>query len=178
MSAGGFASPRDRQGLLLVCESGRRWCDAARRFVGPFQHAPTAGEPHDALWPRSLTADRSDSALGPAPLVRVQSVEGPKVRAAIAGKELVAILWQVSLGNLDAVALSVAQIGVGRPDVLQIAAIDDPLLATAAQLPLRMMELGVRAVVQDPEQFATIARLIRRRFSLDAEQQIRLLTTE
>jgi hypothetical protein len=88
----------------------------------------------------------------------------------IAGRESVAVLWEISPGDstsaeLSSLALSIAKIGVGRPDVFQMIAVGDGPGADADSLTLRVMELGVAAIVQSPEQLATMARLIRRRFS-------------
>lgn len=130
---------------LLVCESGRRWCDTARRFVGPFQHAPD-----------QLSTER---------LFAVQPIEHEKIHAMIAGLVSVAILWEISTENISSRGLTIAQIGVGRPHVFQIVAIQDESAAESHDLSLRIMELGIAAVVQAPEQFPVIARLLRRRFA-------------
>ncbi|MCA9139932.1 MAG: hypothetical protein KDB00_24335, partial [Planctomycetales bacterium] len=116
---------------VLVCESGRRWCDAARRFVGPFQHAQTP----DAHEESSM-------------IFSVQSAEHSKVRAMMAGHEAVVILWELSPDNSPVLALTIAQIGVGRGDVLQLAAIDNPPNRQTNDLTMRIMELGVSAIVR------------------------------
>lgn len=141
---------------VLVCESGRRWCDAARRFVGPFQHA-TESAPNNRL-------ARIDQ-----PIFAVQPAELSKVRAILAGHKASVILWEISYQNAPAVALTIAQIGVGRPDVLQLAAIGDAPSRQSNDLSLRILELGVSALVRSPEELSSIARMIRRRFS--ARQQ-------
>lgn len=137
---------------VLVCESGRRWCDAARRFVGPFQHA-TRSAPRI----RQVAMDQ--------PIFVVQPAELSKVRAMLAGHKAIVILWEISHQNAPSVALTIAQIGVGRPDVLQLAAIGDAPSRQSNDLSLRILELGVSALVRSPEEFASIARMIRRRFS-------------
>lgn len=137
---------------FLVCESGRRWCDAARRFVGPFQHA--AGGASGA----------GNNTRGQVQMT-VSPVEHAKVRASLTGHRSIAILWELTPENAGRIALTIAQIGVGRPDAFQLVAIDHPGSPVTDNLSLRIMELGVAAVVHTPEHFSTIAPLVRRRFA-------------
>ncbi|KAA5540946.1 hypothetical protein FYK55_18715 [Roseiconus nitratireducens] len=157
------AAPMPRPSVeLLVCESGHRWCDTARRFVGPFQHAflsaPPGGVP--GVVPHTGPSE---------PVIAVRAVEHSKVRASIAGLPRAVILWEVGGDNAVPVALTLAQIGVGRPDLMQLIAIDAPSRRIGRRLALSMMELGARAVVQTPEDFADIAPLIRRYFQASTE---------
>ena len=140
---------------FLVCESGRRWLDAARRFVGPFQHAPRP-------------ASGTHRAGSGEPRFSVQAVEHSKVRAMIAGRPSVAILWEISLENASSTALTIAQIGVNRSDIFQLITIREDSGTEANRLSLRMMEFGIAANVPSPEQFGRIAKLVRRRFSCPA----------
>ncbi|MEL6107814.1 MAG: hypothetical protein AAFU85_17455 [Planctomycetota bacterium] len=126
--------------ILWVVESTSRWCDAARRFVGPFQH---------------IDHDPSTQ-----PIV-VRSIELGKVRAAIAGTATTAILWEISSDTLTETALVIAQIGATRSTVLQLAATGD---RSTKGLERCLMELGVRGVLRQPEQLATFARLVHRFF--------------
>ena len=137
---------------VLVCESGRRWCDAARRFVGPFQHAPPLPDHRRGL--------RSSG-----PLFTVHAIEHSKVRAMIAGRESVAIVWEISPQTASAIALSISQISVVRPDVVQIVTVSAESASESHDLSLRILELGITAVVETPEQFPMVARLLRRRFT-------------
>ena len=141
-----------REVTFLVCESGRRWCDAARRFVGPFQHAP------------SESLGEAGPQLSPVRCL-VQAVEHAKVRAAVQDKVAAAILWEVTPDNAARVAMTIAQVGVGRPDVLQIVGLHNGGSADARALRLRLAELGVAAVAENPEDLELIARLVRRRFA-------------
>ena len=143
---------------LLVCESGRRWCDTARRFIGPFQHAP------------QLSDDRREARSREAVFV-VQSIEHSRVRAMIAGRESVAIVWEISRETASSIALTIAQIGVGRPDVVQLITVCAESAAETRDLSLRILELGIAAVVQTPEQFPMVARLLRRRFARRAVEE-------
>ncbi|MEO1524288.1 MAG: hypothetical protein AAFX06_02580 [Planctomycetota bacterium] len=134
--------PEDRvTPTLWVVEAGTRWCDAARRFVGPFQHAET------------------DAVISTP--VLVQSIESGKVRAAIAGNPVTSILWEVSAENASAVALAIAQVGVTQGDVLQLVATEGK---TPRGIEIRMMEFGVRAVMHRTEQFAALAPMVHRFF--------------
>ena len=142
------------QVLFLVCETGHRWCDAARRFVGPFQHARELGSPGCGSTPNG-------------PQFVVQSLEPGKVRAMIAGQSAVAILWEFSRDNAAATALNIAKIGAGRPDVFQVGAIGDLSGQQARSLSLQLTELGLAAILHSPEQLATTSRLIHRRFACD-----------
>ncbi|MDV6029046.1 MAG: hypothetical protein F9B45_02840 [Phycisphaera sp. RhM] len=135
-----------------VCESGRRWSDAAKRFVGPFQH--------DA----GVDVSGQDLESGQ-PAFHVQVLDAAKIRALISGQSDLVVLWELSAENLSAVALHVAQIGVSRPDVMQWAAIDDVSRHPSDRLALRIRELGVSAVLHQPQEMALLARLVRRRFS-------------
>lgn len=83
----------------------------------------------------------------------------------IAGRDSVAILWEISKENISSRGLTIAQIAVGQPHVFQIVAIDDKSAAESRDLSLRITELGIAAVVQTPEQFPVIARLLQRRFA-------------
>ncbi|MCS7469456.1 hypothetical protein NZK35_22620 [Stieleria sp. ICT_E10.1] len=135
-----------------VCESGRRWSDAAKRFVGPFQH--------------DADADSSGQGMGSGqPTFHVQRLDAAKIRALISGQSDLVIFWELSAENTSAVALHVAQIGASRPDVMQWAAIDDVCRHQSDRLALRIRELGVSAVLHQPQELALLARLVRRRFS-------------
>lgn len=144
--------------LFLVCESGRRWCDAARRFVGPFQHTTSQSTTSPTSNHRVAFADQ--------PLFQVQPLEPAKVRAMIAGHVAVAILWEISAANTASTALNIAQIGVGRPDALQIVALGEIAAPDAKIFSLQIAELGVSAILSRTEEFATVSRLVRRRFSV------------
>lgn len=132
---------------LWVVESESRWCHAARRFVGPFQHLD-----------RDPTSEP----------IFVRSIEFAKVRSAIAGAPATAILWGISPETLPETALVIAQIGATRSTVLQLAAVSEK---AAKGVELCLMELGVRGVVSRPEQLATYARLVHRFFDAAAEKQ-------
>lgn len=147
---------------FLVSESGRRWLDAARRFVGPFQHAPSPA----AGTRRVRSAE---------PRFVVQAVEHSKVRAMIAGRPSVAILWEISPENASSTALTIAQIGVSRSDIFQLITIREDSDGDANRLSLRLMEFGIAAIVPSPEQFGTIAKLVRRRFSCSAGEGIEVV---
>ncbi|QDV47209.1 hypothetical protein Enr13x_71180 [Stieleria neptunia] len=135
-----------------VCESGRRWSDAAKRFVGPFQH--------------DADTEACGQAVGSGrPTFHVQVFEAAKIRALLAGQSDLVLLWELSAENTSAVALHIAQIGASRPDVMQWAAIDDVSPHQSASLSLRIRELGVSAVLHQPQDLALLARLVRRRFS-------------
>lgn len=134
--------------LMLVCESGRRWLDTARRFAGPFQ--PVSGKSLEVVeQPCEIVA---------------QPCELGRVRARLSGEPSVVVLWEVTETNAPQVALAIAQIGVGRPDVLQLVALDSSVEMMAPSMTLRLMELSAAGVVHTPEQFPLLARLIRRRF--------------
>lgn len=133
---------------FLVCESGQRWCDTARRFVGPFQHAE----------------DQRPSGASAQPSIIVRNVPHQKVRASLASNSDAAVLWEISAENVVQVALSVAQIAVGRPDVMQLVGLHSEAGRAGSSIGLRMLELGVRAVVSSPEEFAIISSLVHRRF--------------
>ena len=141
------ASSAAREVNVLVCESGTRWGDVARRFLGP----------------RSFWGPDQDPDSGAHFIVR--PTEHTKVRSAIGGVTDVVILWEVLPQNVSAIALTVAQIGVGRSDVLQIAAVAADHAGQVNGLSLRLQELGVEATCPSPEAFFPIARLIRRRFA-------------
>ncbi|WP_182868739.1 hypothetical protein [Stieleria mannarensis] len=136
---------------LWVCESGRRWGDAAKRFVGPFQHHPTP--------------DSTDRAESGERMFHVQSLDAAGIRAQLSAHRDLVILWEVATENAPAIALHIAQIGVARPDVLQLAAIDDLSRLQSRRLALRMMELGAAAVLHDPLDLAVYAKLVHRRFA-------------
>ncbi|QEF96530.1 hypothetical protein Mal15_05580 [Stieleria maiorica] len=135
---------------LWVCESGRRWCDAAKRFVGPFQHDP-----------KPVSTDGTEPGER---MFHVQSLDAAPIRAQLPAHRDLVILWEVVSEHTPAVALHIAQIGVTRPDVLQLAAIDDVPRARSRRLALRMMELGAAVVLHDPLDLAVYAKLVHRRF--------------
>ncbi len=141
---------------VLVCETGHRWCDAARRFIGPFQHAPA-----DSF---GRSPDRAKRTL-----FLVQPARRDQVRAAIQGARHAAILWELSPDNVAQVGASIAQIGVGRPDVLQLVGLDHGHTPRLRRLGLELMELGVRAIAEHPEDLAITARMVHRRFGNPAE---------
>ncbi len=144
-------SHRAAEVMVLVCESGHRWCDAARRFIGPFQHAPAA------------TRGRRGVAAT-ATVFHVQPTQHDQVRAAIEGHPRAAILWEITSANVAPVAESIARIGVGRHDVLQCVVLDHGDTARLRDAALRLSELGVAAIAERPEDLAVTARLIHRRF--------------
>ena len=145
-------SKASREIPFWVCESGRRWSDAAKRFVGPFQH--------------DADADSSGQVAGSGrPTFHVHVLDAAKIRALLAGQPDLVILWELSAENTSAVALHIAQIGASRPDVMQLAAIDDVSRHRSDRLSLRIRELGVSAVLHQPQELALLARLVRRRFS-------------
>jgi hypothetical protein len=94
----------------------------------------------------------------------VHPIDHAKVRAMIAGQESVAILWEISRETASSIALSIAQIGVVRPDIVQIITVSAESASETQDLSLRILEFGVTAVVQTPEQFPLVARLLRRHF--------------
>lgn len=140
------------ESVFLVCESGRRWSDAARRFVGPFQHA-----------------DRTNPSIDESPLdaaiVIVKPVPLEKVRASLSGTASAAVLWELSEQNAAKLSLTVAQIGFARPDVLQFVALHQDAIKTGKALGIQMMQFGVRGVVSSPEEFAAFSQLVHRRFT-------------
>jgi hypothetical protein len=144
-------SHRGAEVTVLVCEAGHRWCDAARRFIGPFQHAPatTGGR-------RAVDA--------PATVFHVQPTQHDRVRAAIQGNPRAVILWEITSANVAAVAATIAGIGVGRPDVLQCVVLDHGDTARLRDAALRLSEFGVAAIAERPEDLAIAARLIHRCF--------------
>ncbi len=143
--------------LMLVCESGRRWLDTARRFVGPFQ--PVSGKsPGITAQHCEISAQHCE--------ISAQHCELGRVRARLSGEPSVAVLWEVTEAIAPHVALAIAQIGVGRPDVLQLVAMDTSVEMMAPSMTLRLMELSAAGVVHTPEQFPLLARLIRRRFQV------------
>jgi len=150
------------QGLVVVCESGQRWCDAVRRFVGPFQHAP---QPPRRSSVASELADPPDREA-----VIVQSVAHDRVWASIAHVAPVAILWEVSPDVADASALAIAQIGVARPDCLQLIAVDGPSSRSTQALAISMTSLGVRAALRSPEELAALSPLVTRFFAKHRQQ--------
>lgn len=144
---------RDREVTVLVCESGQRWCDAARRFIGPFQHAPKS-----PVWSAACSTRLR---------FRIQPVEHGKARASLQGLPEAVILWEISADNVAATAMTIAQVGVGRQDAIQIVALRDGWSDQAWGYGQRLMELGVVAVLKNPEELARLARLLQRRFERD-----------
>lgn len=148
---------------FLVCESGRRWLDTARRFVGPFQHA----DPSIAST-NTDAGDPSSNQSNNGPVVIVKSSPLERVRASLAGESSGAILWELSVENAKQLSLTIAQISSSRPNVLQIVALHQGAVVKGAALGIQMMEFGVRAVVASPEEFAKFTPLVHRHFANEA----------
>jgi hypothetical protein len=158
---------------LLVCESGKRWSDTARRFVGPFQHrltSPLTGSLTGSLAGYSgggkATGGHAAGQAPSPPAVHVEQVEFDKVRSMLASLRRCAVLWEVDPRGVHETALTIARIGVGRPDVLQLVAwkasqFDPP---PSPALETELLELGVRAAIKSPEHFARFTPLIQRFF--------------
>ncbi|MCC9599147.1 hypothetical protein LOC67_01145 [Stieleria sp. JC731] len=134
--------------VFLVAESGRRWLDAARRFVGPFAHA-AADDP---------VSDRGS-------VIRVQAIERQLVRSAIASAGDCFVLWEVDATNCSTIALSIAQVSVSHHDVMQFVAIDRSQRPWSASQLASLMELGVTMLLRRPEDLSLSARLVRRKIA-------------
>ena len=146
---------------VLVCESGRRWKDAVLRFVVTRQESvPRWGFVDGKRFKRS-DADPIPSKFN----MRVEQIELPKVRALVNGLSTAVVLWETTAENLQAVALTIAQIGAGRTEVLQIVALDGFQRLETRRIKSQMLELPVAASVDAPEQLHLLSRLIDRRFS-------------
>ena len=152
---------------LLICESGNRWRDAARRFLGANPHRRDRRD-----LPREHFEDRDSADEGPDAIgsefgtrFEVLSVEHSKVRALIAGFQDLVLLWECTPDQAQSIALTVAQVGAARPDALQLASVSAPSRNQRLDLSLQMQAIGIAAVLETPEQLENLSRLIRRKFA-------------
>lgn len=118
----------------LVCEAQQRWLDASRRFALD-------------LIPSHLTAN-------------VVPCQAAGVRAALRGQTQSVVLWEITSSNAPSMFDLVLKTSLSHPGILQIAATSE----LRGQHLIELSELGIGAVVAQPEHLPALAKLVQRYF--------------
>jgi hypothetical protein len=121
--------------LWLVCESGQRWLTASHRFA-------------IELVPSHLTPN-------------LISVAPETIDSCLIGQRKAIVFWEITPLCVSTILEQVTHLSVTAPRVLQIAAVGD----LADHYTTTLSELGIRAMIEKPEQLPSLSGLVKRYFA-------------